>query len=122
MRYRICGFLVIAFAATLPLASAADEVGSARQAPAFDQIDANHDGTLSRSELPDGLQDLRMHFSQYAYADHRITRATYEWYTAPALQWPGIRFARPAGRYAFSQPYIRRQAPGTAPTPPVHRR
>ena len=47
------GFLVIFAAAAMPVASAAaDEVGSRLQLPSFEQVDANHDGVLSRSELP----------------------------------------------------------------------
>jgi len=122
MRIRISGLLVMAIAA-LPLASAsAGEPGLLGQLPAFGQIDTDHDGMLSRSELPDSLRDLRMHFSQYAFVDHRISRATYEWYAASNHRLREIRFAKPHRPYAFSQPYVRRQAPGASPTPPVHRR
>lgn len=123
MRHRISGCLVILAVAALPLASAtADEAGLRQQAPAFEQIDANHDGMLSRSELPGSLRDLRMHFSQYAFVDHRISRATYEWYAAPGRRLREVRFAKPHGQYAFSHPYVPRQAPGATPPPPVHRR
>jgi hypothetical protein len=99
MRNRIYGFLMLLATAALPLATAAaEQTGSQRPLPAFQQIDANQDGVLSRSELPDGLQDLRMHFSQYAYADNRITRATYERYAAPVFPMPGTHFRRPHGR------------------------
>lgn len=123
MRHCISGCLVILAVAALPLATAtADEASPQKQAPAFEQIDANHDGMLSRSELPDSLQDLRMHFSEYAFVDHRISRATYEWYAAPSRRLREVRFAKPPGQYAFSRPYIRREAPGATPMPPVHRR
>lgn len=47
--------------------------------PRFEQIDANHDGVLSRSELPDSLQDMRAHYRRYAHVSDRISRQTYLW-------------------------------------------
>jgi len=120
------GFLVIFAAAAMPVASAAaDEVGSRLQLPSFEQVDANHDGVLSRSELPDGLQDMRMHFSQYAYADNRITRQTYAWYASSGerrLTSAPRTFLEPHGRMAPPQSYLRADSSGATPTPPVHKR
>lgn len=47
----------------------------------FPNIDKNHDGFISRSELPKELHDLRAHFDQYdVNQDHRISPAEYSAY------------------------------------------
>lgn len=74
---------IAALVLTLPPASAAADDGP-HGFPRFEQIDANHDGVLSRSELPDSLRDMRAHYRQYAYVGGRISRQTYVWYVATA--------------------------------------
>ncbi|WP_189439823.1 EF-hand domain-containing protein [Rhodanobacter panaciterrae] len=47
----------------------------------FPNIDKNHDGFISRSELPKDLHDLRAHFDQYDLnKDHRLSSAEYSTY------------------------------------------
>lgn len=66
--------------------------------PTFASLDANHDGVLSRSELPPQLADMRSHFRQYAYAGNRVSRDVYQWYVASAaLPPPTLGVARPIG-------------------------
>lgn len=91
--------LMAATASTAPVACAA--AGDGPQGfPAFEQIDANHDGVLSRSELPDSLHDMRTHYRQYAYVGDRISRQTYARYVATANVPDGawVTFARPRPR------------------------
>lgn len=76
--------IFLSFAFAWPLASSAATQDGAQRLPRFEQLDANHDGLLSRSELPDSLQDMRAHFSQYAYVGERISHETYAWYVAHA--------------------------------------
>lgn len=75
--------LLVILAAALPLASlAANPEG--QRLPTFEQVDANRDGVLSRSELPDSLHDMRAHFRQYAYVGNRVSHETYAWHVATA--------------------------------------
>ncbi len=47
----------------------------------FGNIDKNHDGAISRSEVPKDLHDLRVHFSRYdANQDQRLSSAEYSYY------------------------------------------
>jgi|GEM_PF-6022304 len=47
----------------------------------FDNLDRNHDGYLSRSEVPKStLHELYMHFNDYATNGQRLDRARYELY------------------------------------------
>ena len=59
---------------------------SAAPFPAFHEIDKNHNGVVTRSELPDHLSDLRAHFDQYDGGDHRLTQAEYANYLSAARQ------------------------------------
>lgn len=44
----------------------------------FDAVDTNHDGFISRSEVPKELNDLRSHFDQYDQNhDHRLSKGEY---------------------------------------------
>ncbi|WP_424683575.1 hypothetical protein [Frateuria sp. YIM B11624] len=83
MQNRWLGIL-LALAVAWPLAGAAAIRDGAQHFPRFEQLDANHDGLLSRSELPNSLQDMRAHFSQYAYVGGRISQDTYARYVAYA--------------------------------------
>jgi hypothetical protein len=52
---------------------------AAKDPLSFEVADANHDGFLSRSEVPKQLNDLRAHFAQYDKdGDHRLSRSEYE--------------------------------------------
>lgn len=47
----------------------------------FPNMDKNHDGLLSRSEVPKEAHELRVHFDQYDLnKDHRISVAEYSAY------------------------------------------
>jgi hypothetical protein len=46
----------------------------------FPNIDINRDGFISRSELPKELNDLRTHFDEYAFDDHRLSKREYVQY------------------------------------------
>ena len=63
-----------------------------------------------------------MHFSQYAYADNRITRQTYAWYASSGERRLTSTFLEPRGRMAPPQSYLRANSSGATPTPPVHKR
>lgn len=58
--------------------SAADVVASPLY---FANIDRDHDGFLSRAELPQALHDLRAHFSQFDVdGNHRLDGGEYGYY------------------------------------------
>jgi hypothetical protein len=93
---------VVAMAGLMALPAAVR--ATTRVLPTFDSVDANHDGVLSRSELPPQLADMRSHFRQYAYAGNRISRDVYQWYVASAaLPPPTLGVARPIGSSARPQ-------------------
>jgi hypothetical protein len=93
---------VVAMVGLMALPAAADANTSVW--PTFDSIDANHDGALSRSELPPQLADMRSHFRQYAYTGNRISRDVYAWYLASAaMPSATLGVARPIGFYARAQ-------------------
>lgn len=47
----------------------------------FPNLDKNHDGFISRSEVPKELHDLRQHFNDYdGNQDHRLSVAEYSNY------------------------------------------
>ena len=83
MQNRRPGILLL-LAVAWPLAGPATTRDGAQRLPRFEQLDANHDGLPGRSELPGRLQDMRAHFSPYAYVGGRIPQDTYARYVARA--------------------------------------
>lgn len=66
--------------ATMGHAAIAQETKPAAPAEAhdFDDLDKNHDGVISRSEVPKDMGELRAHFDQYdGNHDHRLSRGEY---------------------------------------------
>ncbi|MEP6899687.1 MAG: EF-hand domain-containing protein [Rhodanobacter sp.] len=76
-------FASAGFFIALALAGLATSVFAAGQAAsdsplAFVNADKNHDGSISRSEVPKELNDLRAHFDQYdENHDHRLSQQEY---------------------------------------------
>lgn len=71
------------FFATTALAQDAKQGSMADSPLAFANADKNGDGSLSRSEVPKELRDLRAHFDQYdANRDHRLSEGEYAGYLA----------------------------------------
>jgi len=74
-------FVAVLFALTCAGSAMAQDAAkdAAKDPLSFDAADANHDGFLSRSEVPKQLNDLRAHFAQYDNdGDHRLSRGEYE--------------------------------------------
>jgi len=53
----------------------------------FNAFDADHDGYLARSEVPETMKDLRMHFAQYSF-DHRMSKGAYMQYLQSQVSKP----------------------------------
>ncbi len=84
-RVKASGFLLVLMLAGLG-ASASVFAQSASDSPlAFVNVDKNHDGLVSRSEVPKELHDLRSHFDQYdSDANHRLSEGEYAGYLVAA--------------------------------------
>jgi hypothetical protein len=66
------------FAAAASATDVLAGTSSAAERPAFSSLDVNHDGVLSRSEIPKQLHELRAYFERYDFAgDHRLTETEY---------------------------------------------
>jgi hypothetical protein len=70
-------FFAVAFAGlAMPVVAKAQAVSDSPLA--FANADKNHDGFMSRSEVPKDLHDLRAHFDQYDQNhDHRLSEGEY---------------------------------------------
>ena len=114
----------VACAGSAVAQEAKDAAKDAAQDPlSFEVADANHDGFISRSEVPKQLNDVRAHFAQYDKdGDHRLSRREYN----DALAATGA--TRPCDNHEVSQtktscgdaldPGItRREAPVAQPSP-----
>lgn len=77
--------ITLAIVATSPFAVVAAQSVTPQDASSsplyFANMDKNHDGSISRSEVPKELHDLRVHFDQYdTNKDHRLSVAEYSIY------------------------------------------
>jgi len=71
---------VLAAQDAAPKAEASKAEASKTETPSFDfdELDKNHDGFISRSEVPKEMNDLRSHFDQYDQNhDHRLSRGEF---------------------------------------------
>ncbi|MEP7186759.1 MAG: EF-hand domain-containing protein [Rhodanobacter sp.] len=82
MKIQWCKKIVIAVALLgLPAAASAQAAASTNTDDSplyFPKMDKNHDGAVSRSEVPKELRNLRVHFNAYdTDHDHRLSQGEY---------------------------------------------
>lgn len=87
------------------------------KAPTFDELDKNHDGRLKRSEIPQGMKQLRTYFDRFD-TDHNLALSPgeYDGFLASSDDFPGskVRFSNfPNEERRTSAPVITNRNSGT---------
>jgi hypothetical protein len=78
-----CAACGVVFSGTLLAQSTPFPMDASSRVRFFAEADKNHDGVLSRSEIPSGLHDLRAHFDQYDIDNnHQLSKAEFSIYLA----------------------------------------